>query len=386
MADVVVIGGGVMGLLAARELQGRGLAVTLVERDRPGRQASWASAGIISQTVKTAEDPFLALRARSAAGYAAFAQALREETGVDVGYIENGDLVPALSDEEASGLERETRRLAAEGHRVEFVAGAELRQIEPALSARVVAARLGAAAQVDPRRLCQGLERSCRLRGVEIHPGAAVTEIVSHGDRVEGVRTLLGDFRAPRVVVAAGSWSGRLRGAEPRLPIVPQRGQILALGRENVPLRRTVRKRDDPYLVPRPDGRLVVGATREEAGYEATVTARGVAWLLDEAMALVPGLADAPLLETWSGFRPLSLDGYPAIGPGALEGLYFLTGHGPTGIGPAPASVELLVALMLDEAPAVPAALFDPCRFGCPPSLPGDAGTVPASRGRAGSS
>ena len=364
MADVVVIGGGVMGLLAARELRRRGLTVTLVERDRPGQQASWASAGIISQTVKTAEDPFLALRARSAAGYAAFARTLRDETGVDVGYIENGDLVPALSDDEAAALDHETRRLAAEGHRVELVTGAALREVEPALSDRVVAARLGAAAQVDPRRLCQALERSCRLGGVEIRTGAAVTEILRHGDRVRGVRTLLGEVRAPRVVVAAGSWSGQLRGAEPLLPIVPQRGQILALGRGDVPLHRTLRKRDDPYLVPRPDGRLVVGATREEAGYEATLTARGVAWLLDEAMTLVPGLAEAPLLELWTGFRPLSLDGRPAIGPGALDGLFFLTGHGPTGIGPAPASVELLVALMLGEPTPVPPEAFDPRRFG----------------------
>ena len=363
MPDVVVVGGGVMGLWAARELRGRGLAVTLVERDRPGRQASWASAGIIGQTVRATEDPVLALRARSADRYAAFARDLFDETGVDVGYAENGDLVPALSESEAGPLEAETRRQIAEGHRVEWVDGPALRALEPALGPRVVGARVGDAAQVDPRRLCQALERACHLRGVEIRTGAAAVELVVSRDRVAGVRTLLGDVAAPRVVVAAGSWSGELRGAVPAVPVVPQRGQILALGRGDVPLRRTIRKIGDPYLVPRPDGRLVVGATRESAGYDATPTAGGVAWLLDSAIELVPALAAAPIVEIWTGFRPLSPDGHPMIGPGRLDGLFFLTGHGPSGIAPAPASVELLVALMLGEAPPVPPAPFDPRRF-----------------------
>ena len=363
IADVVVIGGGVMGLLAARELRGRGLSVTLVERDRPGRQASWASAGIIGQTVKSSDDPFRALRAWSAARYAAFARELAEETAVDVGYVENGDLVPALAADEADWLRRDTERLAAKAHRVEWVDGPALRDLEPALTPRAVGARLGAAAQVDPRRLCQALERSCHLRGAEVRTGAGVTEVLRRGDRVRGVRTFLGDVLTPRVVVAAGSWSGGLPGAEPAVPVVPQRGQILALGREGCPLRRTIRKVDDPYLVPRPDGRIVVGATRESAGYDPAPTARGVAWLLDAAMDLVPDLAAAPIVEIWTGFRPLSLDGHPAIGPGRVEGLFFLTGHGPSGIGPAPASVQLLVSLMLGETPPVAPGPFDPRRF-----------------------
>ena len=363
MADVVVIGGGVMGLLAARELRRRGLTVTLVERDRPGQQASWASAGIISQTVKTAEDPFLALRARSAAGYAAFARTLRDETGVDVGYIENGDLVPALSDDEAAALDRETGRLAAEGHRVELVTGAALREVEPALSDRVVAARLGAAAQVDPRRLCPANRvddgRTNRLqtgRQIDQVPVQDTVFVQMHfwqdgpwpfhlGRRSDDLRAATDDHLAPLVHSARFDRDNPLRRPRTRLTHFHD----FALGIERVP---------------RPDRRLVVGATREEAGYEATLTARGVAWLLDEAMTLVPGLAEAPLLELWTGFRPLSLDGRPAIGPGALDGLFFLTGHGPTGIGPAPASVELLVALMLGEPTPVPPEAFDPRRFG----------------------
>src|SRR5205814_3479881 len=119
----------------------------------------------------------------------------------------------------------------------------------------------------------------------------------------------------------------------------------------------------DPYFVPRCDGRLVIGATREEAGWDASLTAGGVAWLLNRAMAVVPGLSASPIAEMWTGFRPLSEDGLPLIGPSAVEGLYFLTGHGPSGISPLPGSVALLSAVIDGrQAPLAPAP-FDPLRF-----------------------
>jgi glycine oxidase len=363
VSDVVVVGGGVMGLMAARALRARGLEVLLLERDQPGRQASWASAGIIGKTQRSVVDPFQALIRQSASRYARLALELADETAIDIQYVERGDLIPAVSEQEAAELAEETRRLRAEGQQVEWVEGAAVRQAEPAVSDRILAARLQAGGQVDNRRLCQALEASCRRAGVRIQVGATVTEILRSGERLSGLRTLDGDLAAERVVLAAGSWSGQVRGCDPVLPIVPQRGQILALDRRDVPLWRSVRPLGDPYIVPRPDGRVVVGATRELAGYEAVLTARGVAWLLQSAIDLVPGLADSPLLETWTGFRPLSRDGYPAIGPGYLAGLYYLTGHGPSGIAPAPVSVDLLLATMFGEQPPVEPAPFDPRRF-----------------------
>jgi glycine/D-amino acid oxidase-like deaminating enzyme len=149
----------------------------------------------------------------------------------------------------------------------------------------------------------------------------------------------------------------------PRAPIRPQRGQILALDQAQVGIKHVLLTPGDPYFVPRCDGRLVVGATREEAGWDASLTAGGVAWLLERAMAVVPGLRECPIAEMWTGFRPVSADGLPLIGPGALRGLYFLTGHGPSGISPLPGSVALLAALIAGEPPPIPPGPFSPLRF-----------------------
>jgi glycine oxidase len=363
MSDVVIIGGGVIGLLAAYELRGRGLEVLLLERDQPGRQASWASAGILSKTVRGSTDPVESLRAASAPLYPGLVASLREETGMDVQYVMNGVVVPARNSDEAAVIRAETQKMLERGSPVELVEGAALREAEPALSPHIPVARLEPGGNVDNRRLCQALELACRRRGVDIQTGAVVTEVLSENDRVTGVRTLAGDTAASRVVVAAGSWSGELKGCNPVVPVVPQRGQILALTRRDVPLRRVISTPTDPYIVPRIDGRVVVGATREFAGYEANLTPRGVAWLLQSAMDLVPALADAPIQEMWTGFRPLSLDGRPSIGPGHLDGLFFATGHGPSGIAPAPASIKLLMAHILGESLPLPGEPFDPRRF-----------------------
>jgi len=180
---------------------------------------------------------------------------------------------------------------------------------------------------------------------------------------VGGVRTLDGERRAPLVIVAAGHGSGQIAGADPPIPVVPQRGQILSLWPGRRGPRRVILTPGDPYLVPRAAGQLVVGATRELVGYDTSHTAGGLAWLLSSAIRIVPALEDAPIVEQWVGFRPLSADGVPLIGPAALEGLYYITGHGPTGIGPAPASVKLLVALIEGTEPPVPPEPYAPSRF-----------------------
>src|SRR5262249_50117183 len=189
-----------------------------------------------------------------------------------------------------------------------------------------------------------------------------VTGVTSRGGRVTGVESEEGAIGADVVVLAAGSWSGRIPGVSPVVPVVPQRGQILALQAPGK-LRRVILREDDPYLVPRVDGRVVVGATREFAGYDRSITAGGIAWLLASAIEMVPDFAGAPIAEIWTGFRPVSADGLPIIGKADLDGLFYCTGHGPSGIGPAPGTAALLGARVLGQSPPIPPDPFRPQRF-----------------------
>lgn len=359
MPDAIVIGGGLIGLLAARELRRRGLGVTLLERDQPGKQASWASAGILSASYPTEDDPHTLLKRRSEALYADLVADLREESDIDPEMTSNGALIPAFSEAQARALRSEAR--AEPG--AEFVEGAALRAAEPALGPAVVGAVLRRGGQLDNRRLSRAAEVAARRAGVTMVYGATVTEVLRSGDRVTGVRTLNGDIAAPVVINAAGAWSRQIAGCDPAIPVVPQRGEILALDQSAIGLTRVVTKVPDPYLVPRADGRLIVGATRKYVGFTSSFTAGGINWLLSEAIGMVPALADAPIVEIWTGFRPTSMDGLPSIGPGAVDGLYFATGHGPSGIAPAPASVELLADLVTGRPPKLDPAPFDPRRF-----------------------
>ena len=362
MPDVAIIGGGVMGLAAAREFRRRGLSVTILERGQPGRAASWASAGIVGAPTGPRTEPGFQLQALSRQLWPNFAAELHEESGLDPEYREMGCLIPALTDEDARDLDRTLRLGLIEGGRL--VRGAELRELEPCLGPEVVAAAWRPGGNVENRRLCKALELADRQAGVEIRTGAEVQGILSDQGRVVGV-DLVNDFiSAGQILVAAGAWSGALPGCRPVVPIIPQRGQILALDRGPVALKHVLLLPDDPYLVPRADGRIVIGATRELAGWDPSITAGGISWLLSTAMQLIPDLRDCVIHEIWTGFRPTSRDGVPVIGKGEIEGLFFATGHGPSGIGPLPGTIALLAALMFGEEPPIAPESFSPRRFG----------------------
>lgn len=366
MPEALVVGGGLIGLLCARELRKGGLDVLVVDRDQPGRQASWASAGIVTPRVPASRSAGALLNNLSVALWPTLAAELRDETGMDVEYRENGCLVPAFDEDTAGRLRDELPHLRAAGVECEMADGAALRAAEPALGPAVVAGQLIPGGNVENRRATRAAELALARAGGKVKSGALVTAVLERGGRVAGVRTIEGDLGADVVVLAAGSWSGRIAGVSPPVPVVPQRGQILALqapGR----LGRVILKEDDPYLVPRVDGRVIVGATREFAGYDRSTTAGGVAWLLSSAIQMVPDFAAAPIAEIWTGFRPYSIDGLPIIGPADVERLYYATGHGPSGIGPAPGTATLLAALVLGKRPPIPANPFSPHRFAASP-------------------
>jgi glycine oxidase len=368
-SDVVIAGGGVIGCAVAWTAARRGLSVTVVERDTPGRGASWAAAGMLSPAAEIGDaGPFLKLARRSLDLYPDFVAALRETTGEDPAYTTAGKVLVARDAAEARELGEMARRNAPIGIEVELLEPAEARRLEPALTGSLEAAALLRADHlVDNRRLGSLLWSAAARAGVQFELGERVVSVESDGPRVSGVRLAGGrTLPAERVVVTAGCWSGELRGLPRPLPVRPVRGQMIAL--ESVPplLERTVGS-PAVYLVPRRDGRVLVGATVEEAGYRATATAGGVHTLLSAAMEIVPGLAKAPIVEVWAGLRPGTPDDLPILGADPeLSGLFYATGHFRNGILLAPVTAVLLTDLLAGEpaAQALASSSFGVDRFG----------------------
>lgn len=356
--DLVVVGGGVVGLGAAREAALRGLRVILVERGHPGREASWAAAGMLSPFSEAeADGPFLDFGLRSLELWPGWAAELEAAAGHPVGYRESGKLRVALSLEEEERLRARLRWAAARGLEARWVDGEELRETEPLLTPH---ARGGLLLekdfQVDNRLLGAALEEAGRRAGAEIRSGSAVRGIRSAGGRVEGVTLEDGSrIDAPRVLLAAGAWSAEVGGLPRPLPVRPVRGQMLALLPAVLPSSRLLES-EEVYLVPRGDGRLLVGATVEDVGFRPGVTAEGIRGLLAGVLRLVPGARDAPIAELWSGFRPGTADGNPILGPDPdLEGLLLGTGHFRNGVLLAPLTALILGALAAGEAaPSIP--------------------------------
>jgi glycine oxidase len=275
-----------------------------------------------------------------------------------------GCLHLASTDAELAQLRQTAQQQQSDGPgRAEFLDSTGLHDLEPALSPAMRGGLRVPGGNVENRRLCRALEIAARRAGVRIETGVEVQAITTTGGRVTGVVTAPQSLPGDLVVLAAGAWSATIREVRPTPPVAPQRGQIFALDHSSVGIKHVLLTSGDPYFVPRCDGRLVIGATREEAGWDPSLTVGGVAWLFNRAIEVVPALRGCPIVEMWTGFRPSSADGLPLIGRGEVEGLFFLTGHGPSGIAPLPGSVALLMALIAGEPPPLSPEPFDPLRF-----------------------
>ncbi|MBX7218777.1 MAG: glycine oxidase ThiO [Blastocatellia bacterium] len=366
--DVIIIGGGVIGLAIARKLAQANQKVALFERNaQPGGEASWAAAGMLAPQAEAAgPGVMLDLCLASRALYRNFASSLQQETGIDVELRTEGTLLPTFA-ENPEPLRKFADWQQKAGLRAEFIAAEETRRREPHLSERITGAVwLPDDWQVDNRRLTRALIAAVYAAGVEIHCNAANLKVCIERDRVTGVEVGLERWSAPVVVNAAGSWAAQMPRELLRLPqasVRPIRGQMLALDMQPPTLLRHVIRTEQAYLVPRRDGRLVIGATVEDGGYEKTVTAGGVAALLNGAIEVVPRLAQMPLLETWAGLRPLAEDQLPILGETDLKGLFCATGHYRNGILLTPITAEIIASLIVGEDPAVPVASFSPRRF-----------------------
>lgn len=369
---VAVVGGGVIGCAVAWRLARRDAEVVLVERDRPGAHASSAAAGMLSPLKEAGEPgPFLDLGLRSLERWPEFAKAVESVSGVDVAYRRDGRLDVALEAGETDALRRQRRVQEEAGHESRLLEPAELRRLEPELAPDAL---LGLATehdhQVDNRRLLRALWIAAEHEGVEVRTGVAAAGVEVEGSRATGLRLVDGSrVDADVVVVAAGAWSGHLE-LPTRLPVRPVRGQIVVL-RTVPPLLGRTTWGPGCYLVPRRDGRLLVGATMEEAGFDTGVTAEPVRSLLDRAIRLVPGLAAAHVEGFQVGLRPAADDGLPILGRDPhVDGIIYATGHFRNGILLAPETAEIVAGIVVDDAAAPPA--FDPARFADPPAPTGD--------------
>jgi len=360
---VVIIGAGLIGLAIASELARRGAAVRVIDAHEPGRAASWAGAGMLAPYTETlASAEFAAFCVTSLALYPAFVAGLAERTGVDARLALDGIVEIATGPGDEVRLRAHAASLAARGIAAQWLEREALVRLEPALGR---AARGACFSQteghVDNRRLGRALRADCAALGVRVDENVGLVAIEADARRVLGVRHPQGFLPAGAVVNAAGAWSGALEGVPSRavVPVVPVKGQMLALAMPRNLVRRVVWV-PGAYLVPRSDGRLLVGATVEDAGYDVRVTARAIRALLDAALAALPALADLTVAETWAGLRPGTPDGLPFVGATALENYYVATGHYRNGILLTPGTA-VLVADMLEGRSAGIAA-FSPQR------------------------
>ncbi|MFD8750910.1 glycine oxidase ThiO [Kitasatospora sp. NPDC059577] len=373
-ADVLVIGGGIIGLAVAWRAAQRGLRTLVVDPD-PGGGAARVAAGMLAPVTELqyGEEPLLRLGMASNERYAAFAAELTEASGgADTGYRACGTIAVALDSddrEELRELHAFHRRLGLDST---WLTGREARKLEPMLAPGVRGGlHVADDHQVDGRRMLTALLLAGERAGVTVRPAEAV-ELLVEGGRAVGARLGTGErVTADRVVLAAGPHSHRLAGLpEGVLPAVrPVKGQVLRL---RIPaayrpfLSRNVRavvRGGHIYLVPRENGELVIGATTEEQGYDTTVTAGGVYELLRDAHELVPGITELPLVETSAGLRPGSPDNAPLLGPTALPGLVAATGHHRNGVLLAPVTADVLAEyLATGELPPL-AQPFTPTRF-----------------------
>jgi glycine oxidase len=329
---IAVIGAGVMGCATALALSERGAReVIVLERAVPGAEASSAAAGILGAQIESQTDEIELFR-RARGRYREWAEQLRGETGIDVGYKQCGALQIARSEADAEALAQKVDAQKRLGLVAELVDGARAREIEPALADGLrCIAHYPEESQVDPPALLRALVAAVsRRKGVTMRSGVTVRGLLVESDRCAGVRLEDGEVRADATVLAAGSWSSLLAGLPATLPEVkPVRGQIVQL-EERPPRVRTIVFGDHGYVVPRGDGRVLCGSTMEHAGFRREVTAAGVMTILAKALALVPSLGEAQLAATWSSFRPHADS--RLVGPSPMPGLFLATGHHRNGI------------------------------------------------------
>lgn len=367
--DVVVIGAGIMGCSIAWRLAREGRRVVLLDRGEPGGEASSAAAGLLQpEAGREAGPQLLALWRRSLASYPTFVAEVRDATQATFDFRICGRLVVALSEAEETALRERARAQAEAGIACEWLDAARIRELEPNVSPSARAALYFAEhGLVDNARLTRALATAVARSGGNVRPYEPVVRIAVAGGRVVGVETPSERYAADVVVNAAGAWSAGLAPASAPAPdqpplVRPARGEIIALETPVRPVERIV-SISSGSVSARSDGRVVVGATVADVGFDKQLTAGGVAAMLACAVDAVPALRQARFLDAWTGLRPKTTDQQPVIGPDPIPGLFWATGHYKMGILSAPGTAEAVADLIEGRRPSVAVDQLGPERF-----------------------
>jgi len=350
--DVVVVGAGIVGLACAWRAAQAGLSVLVVERDEPGGAASAAAAGMLAPVTEAVfgEQELLRLNMAGRAEWPGFAAELSERSGLDIDYAETGALFVAADRDDVGELRRLNELQRSLGLDARWVTGRDCRRLEPGLSPRVGGGVLAPnEAAVDPRAVVRALVAVLDQEGVEVATGCEVERVEESAGRVTGLVTSRGPVRAARVLVAAGPWSGSLHDAAPK--VRPVKGQIVRL--RGAALAKRIIRTPRCYVVCRPGGEIVVGATMEERGFDATVTAGGVHRLLEAAWEVLPDIEERELVEASAGLRPGTPDNRPVVAASGPEGLLWATGHHRSGVLLAPITATMVTRMLVGSSAAV---------------------------------
>jgi glycine oxidase len=346
--DAIVVGAGIIGLSLAIELRRAGRSVLVVEKGEPGREASWAAGGMLADFGLEIPGPLQALATASARMYPEFVHELEDESGLKIDLRSEGTLLFLDSSED---------RALCQSHPLP----APLEKVEPALRTPARSPLFLKERCVDPRHLTAAAIAAARHRGVNFSSGDQVLAIEISDGKAAGVRTNKTRFAAAIVVNCAGAWAGQINPHA--FPTRPVKGQMLCVAMPEKELVRHVVRTPDVYLIPRSDGRLVIGATLEEAGFDKQTVPETLQKLRHAALELVPRLADARIVEAWAGLRPGTPDKLPILGATATPGYYVASGHFRDGILLAPITARVMSQLIMGQGPEFDLKPFAAERF-----------------------
>jgi glycine oxidase len=362
--EVAIAGGGVIGGAIAMELARAGLRVGVFDRQEPGQEASWASAGILSPAP---ENPgmiaMVEMGKASFARYPEFVARVEEISGMSTGFRPKGTLEALFSHD----TKAELSTIIAVHHGLELKAeplrAEDARELEPALSEEVEAAVLRPEeASIDNRALTAAVLEAAQRSGAEIFSGCGARAVRHEGNRCKGLVLQNEKIEAQLTIIAAGCFSAAIEGVAPYAPVRPAKGQMVALRGDDLKIERVLWS-EKIYLVPRNDGRILAGATVEHAGFDKRVTAGGIEKILSAAIELAPGLKNARIEETWAGLRPDTPDHMPILGPTDTDGLLMATGHFRSGILLTPITARLMREWITEQRVSVDWERFSPMRF-----------------------